>query len=86
MTFVRIVNERILAEEYVNERTNIVSAKSILKAAEEGDLEYLTKAVNTVELRNIEDTMTMMTQADKKGRQPLHLASMNGHTFLSEVN
>ena len=68
MTFVRIVNERILAEEHANERINIVSAKSILKAAEEGDLEYLTKAVNTVELRNIEDTMTMMTQADKKGR------------------
>ena len=85
MTFVRIVNERILAEEHTNERINIVSAKSILKAAEAGDLEYLTKAVNTVELCNIEDTMTMMTQSDKKGRQPLHLASMNGHIHIARL-
>ena len=57
-----------------------VSAKLVLKAAENGDLEYLTKVVNTD--NSFEKSLDWITKVDKKGRTPLHLSSMNGHIYI----
>ena len=57
-----------------------VSAKSVLKAAENGDLEYLNKVVNTDNSFN--KSLDWMATIDKKGRSPLHLSSMNGHIYI----
>jgi serine/threonine-protein phosphatase 6 regulatory ankyrin repeat subunit B len=57
-----------------------VSTKLVLKAAENGDLEYLNKVVDTD--YGFDKSLDWMTQVDKKGRAPLHLSSMNGHIYI----
>ena len=60
-----------------------ISAKLVLKAAESGDLEYLTEIVN--DNIDIEVTLSWMTEVDKKGRAPLHLACIYGHIHIVRV-
>ena len=60
-----------------------VSEKLVLKAAENGDLKYLKKVVNTD--NGFEKSLDWMTKVDKKGRAPLHLSSMNGHINIVKM-
>ena len=57
-----------------------VSVKSILKAAEQGNLEYLNNVVNNSGC--VKKSFEWMKTKDKKGRTPLHLACMNGHVYI----
>ena len=66
------------------------SAKALLKAAEEGDVESLNEIVS--ESASVEytarntvatvDTLSWMSKTDKKGRTALHLAALYGHIYV----
>ena len=55
--------------------------KKILKAAEEGNVDFLTEVADQ-SWKGAERDLDWMFQVDKKGRAPIHLACIKGHIYI----
>ena len=70
--------------DYNSKHTRVVKKvhpKLILKAAEEGNIDFLTKVADE-SWKGAERDLDWMTHVDKKGRAVIHIACMKGHIYI----
>ena len=79
--FLKGFNQKYYGSSNIFLEKRLLSVKELMYATESGNLEALKEIVN--ENPRWQDIKRWISLIDKKGRTPLHLASLNGHSHIA---